>query len=408
MDFDTWAQLGNRGWGYADVLPYFRRMERRLGDGDETYPRPRRQPDGLRTRLAPSAVRGLHRGRDHARHPAQPRLQRRHPGRRRLRPAHHREGPPRQRRTRVPASRRCERPNLDVRTHAHTTEILASKASARVGVTLSRGRTRRRAEEVRAGREVILSGGAVQLAAAAAALGHRPARSCCNRSASPCGTRSPASARTCATTTRRASRVRVKNIDTINETRARPAACAAEVAKLDVSTRKGILAAQPDARLLLLALRARHRQLRPAVHLHAGELPGGRAGPARARARHDGRLLAAAPREPRLRARCAPPIRSSTHHPAQLSRRGERPPRAARRHEARAPPAQDQAARALLRLRGFPGRQGADRRRAARGRQAARHHHVPPGRHLPHGAGAPTRWPWSTTSCACTGSKACA
>ena len=37
MDFDTWAQLGNRGWGYADVLPYFRRMERRIGDGDATF-----------------------------------------------------------------------------------------------------------------------------------------------------------------------------------------------------------------------------------------------------------------------------------------------------------------------------------------------------------------------------------
>jgi choline dehydrogenase len=26
-DFDHWAQLGNRGWSYDDVLPYFRRME---------------------------------------------------------------------------------------------------------------------------------------------------------------------------------------------------------------------------------------------------------------------------------------------------------------------------------------------------------------------------------------------
>ncbi|RVT87005.1 choline dehydrogenase [Rhodobacteraceae bacterium CCMM004] len=26
-DFDTWAQMGARGWSYADVLPYFRRME---------------------------------------------------------------------------------------------------------------------------------------------------------------------------------------------------------------------------------------------------------------------------------------------------------------------------------------------------------------------------------------------
>lgn len=36
-DFDHWAQLGNRGWGYADVLPYFRRTERRVGDADDVY-----------------------------------------------------------------------------------------------------------------------------------------------------------------------------------------------------------------------------------------------------------------------------------------------------------------------------------------------------------------------------------
>src|SRR5262249_56266810 len=37
MDFDNWAQLGNRGWGFADVLPYFKRLEKRLGPGDDTY-----------------------------------------------------------------------------------------------------------------------------------------------------------------------------------------------------------------------------------------------------------------------------------------------------------------------------------------------------------------------------------
>jgi choline dehydrogenase len=36
-DFDHWAQLGNTGWGYEDVLPYFRRSERRTGPGDARY-----------------------------------------------------------------------------------------------------------------------------------------------------------------------------------------------------------------------------------------------------------------------------------------------------------------------------------------------------------------------------------
>ena len=36
-DFDNWAQRGNRGWSYVDVLPYFRRTERRLGLCDARY-----------------------------------------------------------------------------------------------------------------------------------------------------------------------------------------------------------------------------------------------------------------------------------------------------------------------------------------------------------------------------------
>ncbi len=36
-DFDTWAQRGNRGWGYVDVLPYFHRTERRIGPGDRRF-----------------------------------------------------------------------------------------------------------------------------------------------------------------------------------------------------------------------------------------------------------------------------------------------------------------------------------------------------------------------------------
>ena len=36
-DFDHWAQRGNRGWGYTDVLPYFKRTERRIGVADDRF-----------------------------------------------------------------------------------------------------------------------------------------------------------------------------------------------------------------------------------------------------------------------------------------------------------------------------------------------------------------------------------
>ena len=35
QDFDTWAQMGNQGWSYAEVLPFFRRMESYAGGGDD-------------------------------------------------------------------------------------------------------------------------------------------------------------------------------------------------------------------------------------------------------------------------------------------------------------------------------------------------------------------------------------
>jgi choline dehydrogenase len=34
-DFDHWAQLGNRGWSWDDVLPYFKKAENWEGDADE-------------------------------------------------------------------------------------------------------------------------------------------------------------------------------------------------------------------------------------------------------------------------------------------------------------------------------------------------------------------------------------
>ena len=37
QDFDTWAQMGNPGWNYAEVLPFFKRMERYEGGGDDRF-----------------------------------------------------------------------------------------------------------------------------------------------------------------------------------------------------------------------------------------------------------------------------------------------------------------------------------------------------------------------------------
>ena len=36
-DFDGWAALGNSGWSYAEVLPYFKRLETYHGDGDDRF-----------------------------------------------------------------------------------------------------------------------------------------------------------------------------------------------------------------------------------------------------------------------------------------------------------------------------------------------------------------------------------
>ena len=41
-DYNTWAQMGNRGWSYDDVLPYFKRLENY--DGGENFYRGRNGP----------------------------------------------------------------------------------------------------------------------------------------------------------------------------------------------------------------------------------------------------------------------------------------------------------------------------------------------------------------------------
>ena len=94
QDFDTWAQMGNRGWSYEEVLPFFKRMESYEGGGDDAFrgrdgplrvtnPEPR---DPLFQALIKAAGEvGIR---------AQPRLQRRQPGRHRDEPGDDRRRPP--------------------------------------------------------------------------------------------------------------------------------------------------------------------------------------------------------------------------------------------------------------------------------------------------------------------------
>ncbi len=159
LDFDGWAQRGNRGWGYNDVLPYFRRSERRIGEADDTF----RGRDGnlpitdlewrdpICEAFIEGAVQmGIPRNKDYngtqqagvsyVQRVIQNGL-RRSAARGFLHPA-------------------MKRPNLTVRTHAHATEIVLEGKRA-VGVRYRKGGRNGTPVEVRARREVILSGGTV-------------------------------------------------------------------------------------------------------------------------------------------------------------------------------------------------------------------------------------------------------
>ena len=157
-DFDTWAQFGNRSWGYADVLPYFKRMERRIGDGDAAY----HGRDGELTVtdidwrdplcdafIAGAVSLGIPRNPDY-----NGRIQ---------------EGVAYAQRT-IHKGRRIsaataflhpamKRKNVTVRTHAHATEIMFEGKRA-TGVRYAKGGRGGDQMQVQARREVILSGGA--------------------------------------------------------------------------------------------------------------------------------------------------------------------------------------------------------------------------------------------------------
>ena len=157
QDFDTWAQLGNRGWSYSDVLPYFKRLERRVGEGDDAY----RGRDGSLTVttmdwkdplceafMAGAISLGIPRNPDYN--------------------GAIQEGVSYAQRTiknglRVSAATAFlhparKRPNVHVRTHAHATNIIFEGKRA-VGVRYIKGGRGGTPVEVRASKEVILAGG---------------------------------------------------------------------------------------------------------------------------------------------------------------------------------------------------------------------------------------------------------
>ena len=103
-DYDRWRQRGNVGWGFDDVLPYFKKAENQQRGADELSRR-RRSALGVGLAARGSAVGSLREGRRRDRHSLQSGFQRQDPGRRRLLPDHDAARPPRLQRLFLSASR---------------------------------------------------------------------------------------------------------------------------------------------------------------------------------------------------------------------------------------------------------------------------------------------------------------
>ena len=163
LDFDGWAQRGNHGWGYSDVLPYFRRSEQRIADVPDAVDETFRGHEGklpitdldwrdpLCEAFIEGAVQmGIPRNRDYngTMQAGVSYVQRIIRNGRRVSAARGYLHPA------------MKRPNLTVRTHAQATEIVLDGKRA-VGVRYRKGGRNGRPMEVRANKEVILCGGTV-------------------------------------------------------------------------------------------------------------------------------------------------------------------------------------------------------------------------------------------------------
>ena len=265
LDFDGWAQRGNRGWGYADVLPYFRRSERRDGAARSCSAAAKatcRSPTStgaipLCEAFIEGAVQmGIPRNRDYngARQAGVSYVQRIIENGRRKSAA---------RGYLHPAMKRA---NLTVRTNAHATEIVLEGKRA-VGIRYNKGGRNGTPVEVRAAKEVILSGGTVNSPQLLQVSGIGPAPLlktlgiAVKHDLPGVGEnlRDHYAPRFVA---------RVKNATTINE-RSQGTAAGGRGAEIRHRA-QGHPGAQSDADLRVLEVRRARRQLRPAAHLHAG------------------------------------------------------------------------------------------------------------------------------------------
>jgi len=160
MDYDSWAQEGNRGWGYADILPYFKRSERRISPSNRPSDEGFHGQDGelpvtdidgsdpiCDAFIDGAAGLGIPRNPDYngATQAGVGYFQRVIENGRRVSAARAFLHPVK------------HRPNLDIRTNAHTQRILFEGKRA-VGVLHKHGD---REVEIRARREIILSSGSV-------------------------------------------------------------------------------------------------------------------------------------------------------------------------------------------------------------------------------------------------------
>ncbi len=324
-DLDNWAQRGNRGWGYVDMLPYYKRTERRIGIADDRIHGREGNLPVTDYRLDPSDLRGVHFGcgrrGDTALHGLQ---QRRSAGRRGLFPACDPSRLAAFRRACVPASGEGDRPAGDTHRCARRRGAVRRQTRDRRAVR-ERSRSQRRSARCMRGARSSCRCGTANTAKLLQISGVGPA-ALLGSIGVPVVHELPGvgenfrdhySARLVA---------RVKNSAHDQRDGARHGTGRADHALGDGAAQHP--GAESVAGALVLEVRRQHGPAGSAGRVQSGELQAGVRRPAGRLSRNDLRRVAAPAGEHRL---CAGAVGRSVRgsdHPAELSGRPDGPPRA--------------------------------------------------------------------------------